>query len=110
MIDVPAEVYLDTVSRVFQRHELALGRMAWRGRPVRLGAIRDMTLLAVEGERDQTSPPGQTRAALDLCPALGPEKKRHHLQRGAGHDDLFEGPTWAAEIYPVVRGVIRSND
>ena len=108
--DVPAEIYLDTVSRVFQRHELALGRMMWRGRPVRPEAIRDTTLLAVEGERDETCPPGQTRAALDLCPALSPDSKRHHLQPGAQHDDLFEGPHWAEEIYPVVRKVIRSGD
>ena len=110
VMDVPAEVYLDTVRRVFQRHELALGRMAWRGRPVRPEAIRDTTLLAVEGVRDVTCPPGQTRAALDLCPNLGAAKKRHHLQAGAGHDDLFEGPTWRTEICPVVRNVIKSND
>ena len=110
VMGVPAEVYLDPVRRVFQEHELASGRMTWRGRPVRPEAIRDTTLLAVEGERDQTCPPGQTRAALDLCPALDPAKKRHHLQRGAGHDALFEGPTWAAELLPLVREVIRSSD
>ena len=109
VMDVPAEIYLDTVSRVFQRHELALGEMAWRGRPVRPDAIRDTTLLAIEGERDQTCPPGQTRAALDLCSALSAEKKRHHFQQGAGHDDLFEGPVWAAEILPLVREVIRAT-
>jgi poly(3-hydroxybutyrate) depolymerase len=48
-------------------------------------------------------------AALDLCSALGPGKKRHRLQRGAGHDDLFGGPTWAAEIYPLIREVIRTS-
>ena len=109
VMDVPAEVYLDTISRVFQRHELALGRMAWRGRPVRPEAIEDTTLLAIEGERDETCPPGQTRAALDLCPALGAEKKRHHLQQGAGHDDLFEGPVWATKILPLVQEVIRES-
>lgn len=110
VMDVPAEVYLDTVGRVFQRHELALGRMAWRGRPVRPDAIRDTALLAIEGERDQTCPPGQTRAALDLCRALSPTKKRRHLQRGAGHDDLFEGPIWATEILPLIRETIRASD
>jgi poly(3-hydroxybutyrate) depolymerase len=110
VMDVPAEVYLDTVRRVFQTHELARGRMRWRGRPVRPEAIRDTALLAVEGERDGSCPPGQTRAALDLCRNLGPEKKRHHVQPGARHDDLFEGPIWTAQVYPVVREVIRSND
>jgi poly(3-hydroxybutyrate) depolymerase len=109
VMDVPAELYLDTVHRVFQQHELALGRMVWRGRPVRLDAIRDTALLAVEGERDETSPPGQTRAALDLCSGLGPGKKQHHLQPGASHDALFEGPIWEAEIYPRVLKVIRSS-
>ena len=110
VMDVPAELYLDTISRVFQRHELARGRMLWRGRPVRPEAIRDTALLAVEGGRDESCPPGQTRAALDLCRNLGPEKKRHHVQPGARHDDLFEGPVWTAQVYPVVRDVIRSND
>ena len=109
-MDVPAELYLDTVRRVFREHELALGRMAWRGRPVRLDAIRDTALLAVEGERDESCPPGQTWAALDLCWDLEPEKKRHHVQPGARHDDLFEGPIWTAQVYPVVREAIRSND
>ena len=110
VMDVPAELYLDTVRRVFQTHELARGRMRWRGRPVRPEAIRDTALLAVEGERDGSCPPGQTRAALDLCQNLGAEKKRHHVQPGARHDDLFEGPIWTAQVYPVVREVIRSND
>jgi poly(3-hydroxybutyrate) depolymerase len=110
VMDVPAELYLDTIRRVFQTHELARGRMRWRGRPVRPEAIRDTALLAVEGERDESCPPGQTRAALDLCRNLGPEKKRHHVQPGARHDDLFEGPIWTAQVYPVVREVIRSND
>ena len=68
--------------------------------PVRLHATRDTTVPATAGERDATCPPGRTRGALDLCTRFDPAKKRHHLQRGAGHDDLFEGPTWAAEILP----------
>jgi poly(3-hydroxybutyrate) depolymerase len=109
VMDVPAELYLDTLRRVFRTPELALGRMAWRGRPVRPDAIRDTALLTVEGERDGTCPPGQTRAALDLCSALDRGRKRHHLQPGAGHDELFDGPTWATQVYPVVREVIRSS-
>jgi poly(3-hydroxybutyrate) depolymerase len=84
--------------------------MTWRGRPVRPEAIRDTALLAVEGERDETCPAGQTRAALGLCPALDPKMRRHHLQPGAGHDDLFEGPIWTTEVYPVVREVIQSHN
>jgi poly(3-hydroxybutyrate) depolymerase len=106
---VPAELYLDTIRRVFQTHELARGRMRWRGRPVRPEAIRDTALLAVEGERDESCPPGQTRAALRLCTGLSPGMARHHLQPGAGHDTLFEGPVWETQVYPVVRDVVRAS-
>lgn len=83
VMDVAADLYLDTIRRVFQEHELPLGRMAWRGRLVRPEAIRDTLLVAVEGERDTACPAGQTRAALDdLCPGLGRAMKRRHLQAG----------------------------
>lgn len=108
VMDVAAELYLDTVRRVFQEHELPLGRMTWRGRPVRPEAIQDTVVFAVEGEGDETCPPGQTRAALDLCRGLDPALKRYHLQAGADHYALFEGPVWEAEIYRAVRAAIRS--
>jgi poly(3-hydroxybutyrate) depolymerase len=62
VMDVPAELYLDTIHRVFQTHELARGRMSWRGREVRPEAIRDTALLVIEGDRDNSCPPGQGRA------------------------------------------------
>jgi poly(3-hydroxybutyrate) depolymerase len=108
-MDVPAELYLDTVHRVFQEHELALGRMTWRGRSVRPSAIRDTAFLIIEGGQDETCPAGQTRAALGLCPALGPSMKQLHVQPDAGHDDLFEGSIWTSTIYPLVRDIIRSR-
>jgi poly(3-hydroxybutyrate) depolymerase len=109
VMDVPAELYLDTIHRVFRTHELARGRMRWRGRPVRPEAIRDTALLVIEGDRDGSCPPGQGRAALRLCTGLDAAMKRHHLQPGAGHDALFEGPVWEAQIYPLVRDLIRAD-
>jgi hypothetical protein len=49
VMDVPAEFYLETVGRVFQQHELPLGRFTWRGRRVDPGAIRDTALLTGGG-------------------------------------------------------------
>jgi poly(3-hydroxybutyrate) depolymerase len=109
VMDVPAELYLDTIHRVFQTHELARGRMAWRGRKVRPEAIRDTALLVIEGDRDGSCPPGQGRAALRLCTGLDAAMKRYHLQPGAGHETLFEGPVWEAQIYPLVRDLIRDK-
>ena len=109
VMDVPAELYLDTIHRVFQTHELARGRMAWRGREVRPEAIRDTALLVIEGDRDGSCPPGQGRAALRLCTGLDAAMKRYHLQPGAGHETLFEGPVWETQIYPLVRDLIRDK-
>ncbi len=109
VMDVPAELYLDTIHRVFREAELARGRMEWRGRRVRPDAIRDTALLVVEGDEDGACPPGQTRAAFDLCRGLPAGLRRRHLQPGAGHDALFEGPAWEREICPVVREFIRMH-
>jgi poly(3-hydroxybutyrate) depolymerase len=66
-------------------------------------------LLVIEGDRDGSCPPGQGRAAIRLCTGLDAAMKRHHLQPGAGHETLFEGPVWEAQIYPLVRDLIRDK-
>jgi poly(3-hydroxybutyrate) depolymerase len=107
--DLPAEFYLDTVQQVFQEHRLPLGTLAWRGRRVDPGAIRDTTLFTVEGEKDDICAVGQTVAAHDLCTGLPPARRRHHVQGGAGHYGVFAGSRWEREIYPQLRDVIRTG-
>jgi poly(3-hydroxybutyrate) depolymerase len=108
VMDVPAEFYLETVGRVFQQHELPLGRFTWRGRRVDPGAIRNTALLTVEGANDDICSPGQTEAAHRLCTGISADRKHHHLQNGVGHYGVFSGSRWEAEIYPVVRSFIES--
>ena len=108
VMDVPAEFYLQTVQRIFQQHELPLGRFTWRGQRVDPGAIRHTALLTVEGANDDICSPGQTEAAHRLCTGIPEERKRHHLQNGVGHYGVFSGSRWEAEIYPVVRSFIES--
>lgn len=108
VMDLPAEFYLETVQRVFQEHDLPLGRLTFRGEKVRPGAIRRTALLTVEGERDDICAIGQTVAALDLCTGIHPGMKRHHLQTGVGHYGVFSGRRWANEVYPRVREMIQS--
>jgi poly(3-hydroxybutyrate) depolymerase len=107
--DLPAEFYLETVERVFQRCELATGAMSWRGRRVDPAAIRRTALLTVEGERDDICALGQTLAAHDLCRALPPFLKTHYVQPGAGHYGVFSGKRWTGSIYPLVREVIQAS-
>jgi len=106
VMDLPAEFYLETVKRVFQDHDLPLGRLTWHGQRVRPEAIRRTSLLTVEGERDDICAIGQTMAALDLCTNVRISQKRHHLQTGVGHYGVFSGSRWAREIYPRVRAMI----
>jgi poly(3-hydroxybutyrate) depolymerase len=104
--DMTAEFYLQTVEEVFQKHSLASGTFTHRGLPVDLGAIRDTALLAVEGERDDISGIGQTKAALDLATGLSKGKKRYLLAEGAGHYGIFNGSRWRDNIAPVVEEFI----
>jgi poly(3-hydroxybutyrate) depolymerase len=83
--------------------------MSWRGRKVRAEEIRDTALLVIEGDHDGSCPPGQGRAALRLCTGFNAVMKRYDLQHGAGHETLFEGTVWEAQIYPLVRDLIRDR-
>ena len=107
--DLPAEVYLETITQIFQGNLLARGEYTWRGRPVRPERITRTGLLTVEGERDDICGPGQTMAAHELCARIPAYRRRHHLQAGVGHFGVFSGRRWEGQVYPVVRGFIAGN-
>jgi poly(3-hydroxybutyrate) depolymerase len=106
VMDVPAEFYLETVSRVFQEHLMPLGKLTVRGRLVDPSLITGAALLTVEGCNDDMCSPGQTQAAHALCSGIPEDRKRHHLQDGVGHYGVFSGTRWERDIYPVVRQFI----
>ncbi|HVI97446.1 MAG TPA: polyhydroxyalkanoate depolymerase [Sphingomonas sp.] len=108
--DMTAEFYLQTIDVVFQRHALPKGEMTHRGRQVDLAAITDVPILAIEGERDDISGIGQTRAALKLTPNLPQAMKHYHLARGAGHYGIFNGSKWRTKIAPVLEDWIARFD
>jgi polyhydroxyalkanoate depolymerase len=110
VLDLPAEFYLETVRWVFQEALLPRGKLAFRGEPVDLRAIRKTALLTVEGERDDICALGQTAVAHDLCTGLKPHMKRHHMQTGVGHYGVFSGRRWEGQIYPIVRNLILASD
>jgi poly(3-hydroxybutyrate) depolymerase len=107
--DMTAEFYLETIDQVFQKHALPRGQFIHRGKPIDLGAIQDTALLAIEGERDDISGIGQTRAALDLAKHLPRAKKKYFLARDVGHYGIFNGSKWRSRIAPVVEEWIRDS-
>ena len=110
VLDLTAEFYLETVSRVFQEHLLPKGQLIWRNRRVNPAAIRKTALFTVEGERDDICSVGQTVAAHELCSGIFANRKRHHLQPGVGHYGVFSGRKWATQIYPLVSGMIQATN
>ena len=100
--DMTAEFYLQTVDLVFQTHALPKGEMTHRGRRVDPGAITDVAILAIEGERDDISGLGQTKAALTLATSLPDDKKRYLMAEGVGHYGIFNGSKWRNHVAPVV--------
>jgi poly(3-hydroxybutyrate) depolymerase len=107
--DMTAEFYLQTVDVVFQRHLLPDGQLKHRGRLVDPAAIRDTALLAIEGERDDISGIGQTRAALEIATKLPQAKKQYFLAKDVGHYGIFNGRKWREMIAPVVEKFIAAN-
>jgi poly(3-hydroxybutyrate) depolymerase len=109
--DMTAEFYLQTVSEVFQKHSLPKGEFSHRGRLVDPAAITDIGLLAVEGERDDISGIGQTKAALTIAEKLPAKYKKYHLAKGAGHYGIFNGSKWRTQIAPVLEDwIAKHND
>jgi poly(3-hydroxybutyrate) depolymerase len=108
--DMTAEFYLQTIDKVFQRHLLPKGELTHRGRKVDPAALTDVALLAIEGERDDISGIGQTKAALSIATALPDAMKHYLLAEGVGHYGIFNGSKWRTRIAPVVEQWIAAHD
>lgn len=109
VMDLPAEYYLQTIAKVFQEHELPRGVFRHRGELVDPAAITATAMLTVEGERDDISGIGQTRAAHVLAQNLAPEKHAHWEQPGVGHYGLFNGRRFNAEVAPRIKAFIAQH-
>jgi poly(3-hydroxybutyrate) depolymerase len=109
-MDLTAEFYLQTVDTVFVRHALPNGQMMHRDRLVRTETIRRTALMTVEGERDDISGVGQTKAAHALCTNLPYEKKQHYLALQVGHYGVFNGSRYRKDIQPRIADFIRKHD
>ena len=110
VLDMPAEYYLDTIKTVFQ--DFALVNNCWhvKGELVKPQDISGTALLTIEGELDDISGAGQTRAAHDLCTGIPKSRQFHYDVEGAGHYGIFSGRRWREKVYPEVLGFIKRFD
>ena len=109
VLDLPAEYYLDTIRVVFQDFALVNGTWSIGGERVRPQDIKTAALLTIEGELDDISGTGQTKAAHELCTGIPQNRRFHYEAEGAGHYGIFSGKRWREKIYPKVRDFIASH-
>jgi poly(3-hydroxybutyrate) depolymerase len=109
VMDLTAEFYLQTIEVVFKEHQLPRGVWVSRGRTVDPSAI-ETALMTVEGELDDISGIGQTKAAHALTPNIPGARHVHWEQPRVGHYGIFNGRKWREQIMPRVRDFIRDND
>lgn len=109
VMDMPAEFYLQTIRQVFLEYHLPRGLMVSRDRAVDVSAITKTAIFTVEGELDDISGVGQTKAVHELCTGLQDSKKAHYEQPGVGHYGIFNGGKWRNIIAPKVKSFIREQ-
>jgi poly(3-hydroxybutyrate) depolymerase len=108
-MDLTAEFYLQTIQVVFKEHLLPRGEWISRGRKIEPAAI-ETALMTVEGELDDISGVGQTKAAHALTPHIPGARHVHWEQPRVGHYGIFNGRKWREQIMPRVRDFIRANE
>jgi poly(3-hydroxybutyrate) depolymerase len=109
VMDLPAEYYLETVERVFQKHSLPQGKLLVAGERVRPDAIKGTALFTIEGELDDISGNGQTEAAQGLTRGIAARDKQHFEAKGVGHYGIFSGRKYREMIYPRIREFIAAH-
>ncbi|MGH8033223.1 MAG: polyhydroxyalkanoate depolymerase [Luteimonas sp.] len=109
VLDMPADYYLDTIRVVFQEHLLPKGQWHVNGERVTPSAITGTALMTIEGELDDISGAGQTRAAHKLCTGIDAADREHYTVPGAGHYGIFSGRRWREQVYPKVREFIAAH-
>jgi len=111
VLDMDADYYLDTIRVVFQDFSLVNGTWDVRApdgtlERVRPQDIKNTALFSVEGELDDISGAGQTRAVHDICSGVPASMQKHYEVKGAGHYGIFAGRRWREMVYPEVKAFI----
>jgi poly(3-hydroxybutyrate) depolymerase len=109
VMDLSAEFYLQTIESVFLDHRLPRGLFTYHGDLVNPASVEHTAMLTIEGERDDISGIGQTKAAHKLTTNLPAEMRAHYEQQGVGHYGLFNGRRFTTEIAPLIKAFIQKH-
>lgn len=109
VLDMPAEYYLDTIKTVFQDFSLPLGTWEVEGKLVRPQDIKTVALFTVEGELDDISGAGQTKATQELCKGIPDAMRLEFVAPDCGHFGIFSGRRWREVVYPKIAEFIKKQ-
>ena len=100
LLDVPAELFLETLDWLLGEAPWDSDRPVVAGRAYDLAPLRRLPLLTVEAQRDELVGRGQTHA---LRRRLRATASRATTLPGGRHHDLFTRPGFLAGVAPVLR-------
>ncbi|MDP2523203.1 polyhydroxyalkanoate depolymerase [Neptunomonas phycophila] len=109
VMDLPADFYLDTIRKVFLEHRLATGTMMFEDQQIDTKAVKNVALLTIEGENDDITGNGQTKAAHDVLSSIPDSLKMHYEQPNVGHYGIFNGRRFRQEVSPVIKDFIKKH-
>jgi poly(3-hydroxybutyrate) depolymerase len=115
VLDMDADYYLETIRVVFQDFSLVSGTWEIKNTKGELELVRPQdikatALMSVEGELDDISGSGQTKAVHGMCSGVPSERQTHFEVEGAGHYGIFSGRRWRELVYPQVKAFILANN
>lgn len=110
VMDLPAEFYLETIRKVFIDHRLATGKIQFEKKRVDPKAVTETALFTIEGENDDITGKGQTKAAHKLLSNIPQHKKHHYEQPDVGHYGIFNGRRFREVIAPKIKAFIQENN
>jgi poly(3-hydroxybutyrate) depolymerase len=109
VMDLSSTFYLQTIHAVFKEHLLPRGLLMHRGHRIDVSAIERTAILTIEGERDDISGLGQTRATHLLAHRLAAKKHGHLEQPGVGHYGLFNGQRFRTQVAPAIKAFMQTH-
>ena len=109
VMDLPADFYLETIRKVFLEHRLPRGEMLFEGKIIDPSAVKNTALLTVEGENDDITGKGQTKAAHDILSNIPDSMREHYVQPEVGHYGIFNGRRFREEVGPTIKAFIQAQ-
>jgi len=100
VMDIDGEMYMDTIIKVFKEHQLPEGEFEYYDTKLDLTALK-VPVIVVEGEKDDITSVGQTKAVFDICPNIS--EKEYLEVPGVGHYGIFNGKKFRAMVAPGIK-------